>query len=332
MTLFENVSDLTIAGLRLFNCGNISNDYETKHMGSALLLLNVWNLTMSWVEIHDFIGWGMYCFLGDSVISHTIISNGHYSGDKSGGNMRLKYVDYDYDNRNHTLLVSHSVIQGGRENPKDYKAYAGGIDIYLMTRRRVHIMFKPVTLENNSGYDGGNAAITYTTLQDGWNSSVTFISCNFSRGTAEHRGGGIFFEAMLKNRQSLNSSRNQLLLEVTDSVFTKNKAKTVGGGVYLQVHENQNLTALAEANFTNCNFTGNIVTRPISAQGGFAVHFVNFKLPGSVPHHLPQYGITFAECLFQYNGPSMRNPSSLGCGVLYISENGRTSRTIIVLA
>ena len=74
--LFENVSDLTIAGLRLFNCGNISNDYETKHMGSALLLLNVWNLTMSWVEIHDFIGWGMYCFLGDSVISDTIISNG----------------------------------------------------------------------------------------------------------------------------------------------------------------------------------------------------------------------------------------------------------------
>jgi predicted outer membrane repeat protein len=221
-------------------------------------------------------------------------------------------------------LVSYSVIKGGRENPKDYKAYAGGIDIYLKTRRRVHIKFQLVTLENNSGYDGGNVAITYTTLHDGWNSSVTFISCNFSRGTAAHRGGGIFFEAMLKNRQPLNSPHNQLVLEVTHSVFTENKAKTVGGGMYLQVHENQNLTALAEANFTNCNFTGNIVTRPNSAQGGFAAHVVNFKLPGSVPHHLPQYGITFAECLFQYNGPSVRNPSSLGCGVLYISENGRT--------
>ena len=77
MTLFENVSDLMIAGLNFFNCGNISNDYETKHMVSALLLLNAWNLTTSWVEIHDSIGWGMYCFqfLGDSVITHTMMKS-----------------------------------------------------------------------------------------------------------------------------------------------------------------------------------------------------------------------------------------------------------------
>ena len=79
---FENISDLTIAGLRFYYCGNISNTYESKHMVTSLLLINVWNLHMSWVEIHNSTGWGMYCslLLGNSVTTHTNITDGHYSG------------------------------------------------------------------------------------------------------------------------------------------------------------------------------------------------------------------------------------------------------------
>ena len=326
--LFVSVYNLTMAGLRFFNCGNISSGYETKHMVSSLLLVNVWNLNMSWVEIHNSTGWGMYCsmLLGDSVITHITVMDGHYSGNHSGGNIRFKYTDEGHDDSNHTVLVSDSVIQGGRENPEDYRAYSGGIDIYLMTRRTIHMEFTNVTLSSNSGFDGGNVAITYTTLDNSWNSCVTFNSCKFLNGQAAHRGGGIFLEAMLKSMKSLYSpsKRQHLILEVTNSIFKRNLAKRVGGGMYLQVHENQNLTALAEAKFTNCNFSDNIVASPVTAQGGFAVHVVNFKLPGSVPHHLPQYGITFEECSFYHNGPSVRNISSLGCGVLYFAENGLT--------
>ena len=327
--LFVNVANLTMAGLRFFNCGNISSGYETKHMVSSLLLVNVWNLNMSWVEIHNSTGWGMYCsmLLGDSVITHITVRDGHFSGNHSGGNIRFKYVDRHTDDSNHTVLVSDSVIQGGCENREDYKAYAGGIDIYLMTRRKIHMEFTNVTLSSNSGFDGGNVAITYTTLDNSWNSCVTFNSCKFLNGEAAHRGGGIFLEAMLKSGKSLSSPSTNQILEVTDSVFKRNRAKRVGGGMYLQVHENQNLTALAEAKFTDCYFSDNIVASPVTAQGGFAVHLVNFKLPGSVPHHLPQYGFIFEECSFYHNGPSVRSTSSLGCGVLYFAENGLTILT-----
>ena len=70
---FENISDLIIAGLGFFYGGNISNTYESKYMVAPLLLINVWNLQMSWVKIYNSTGWGMYCslLLGNSVITHT---------------------------------------------------------------------------------------------------------------------------------------------------------------------------------------------------------------------------------------------------------------------
>ena len=124
---FENISDLTIAGLGFFYCGNISNTYKSKYMVTSLLLINIWNLHMSWVEIHNSTGWGMYCslLLGHSVITHTNITDGHYSGSYSGGNIRLKYEDDEYDWNTHNVTISDSVISGGRENQRSRKAYSG---------------------------------------------------------------------------------------------------------------------------------------------------------------------------------------------------------------
>ena len=183
--LFENISHLTIVGLRFSYCGNTKG---SKYMVASLLLINVWNLHMSWVEIHNSTGWGMYCslLLGNSVITHTNITDGHHSGSYSGGNIRFKYEDDDdeCDWNTHNVTISDSVISGGRENQRDRKAYSGGIDIYIMMRRKINLTFTCVTLDNNYGYDGGNVAITYTTLDNGWNSSVTFKNCNFSNGIA----------------------------------------------------------------------------------------------------------------------------------------------------
>ena len=322
--LFENISHLTIAGLGFSYCGN----NESKYMVASLLLINVWNLHMSWVEIHNSTGWGMYCslLLGNSVITHTNITDGHHSGSYSGGNIRFKYEEDDdeYDWNTHNVTISDSVISGGRENQRDRRAYSGGIDIYITTRRKIHLTFTGVILDNNYGYDGGNVAITYTTLDNGWNSSVTFKNCNFSNGSASDRGGAIFLEATMKRKVNSSIIKEKLILEVIDSNFTHNTARAIGGGMYLQVHESQYLTVQSRIRFTNCNFTNNTVPAPFAAQGGFAVHVANFKLPGSVPHHLPQYNIMFEECFFQHNGMITRDRDSLGCGVLYISENGLT--------
>ena len=74
---------------------------------------------MSWVEIHNSTGWGMYCslLLGNSVITHTNITDGHHSGSYSGGNIRFKYEDDDdeYDWNTHNVTISDSVISGGQE-------------------------------------------------------------------------------------------------------------------------------------------------------------------------------------------------------------------------
>ena len=102
--------------------------------------------------------------------------------------------------------------------------------------------FTGVTLDNNYGYDGGNVAITYTTLDNGWNSSVTFKNCNFSNGSASHRGGAIFLEATIKIKVNSFIIKEKLILEVIDSNFTHNTARAIGGGMYLQVHESQYLT------------------------------------------------------------------------------------------
>ena len=99
--------------------------------------------------------------------------------------------------------------------------------------------------------------------------------------------------------------------------------KTVGAGFYLQVHENPFLSAAASIHFSFCIFKGNLA---YSAQGGTAAHVVNYHLPGSVKHQIPQYNIVFDECLFVRNGhlTTKDHVQLLGYGTLYIAENALT--------
>ena len=183
---------------------------------------------MSGVEIHHSHGWGMYCYslLGNSNISHTKINGGHYITNYSGGNLRFKYRGVS--DRTINVAISYSTFENGAENIADRNTYAGGVDIYLLTRNKINMLFYNVQFYNNSGYDGGNVAISYTTLDNGWNSSVTFNECTFVKGYAEHFGGGLYMEAILRTNTSLkyfNSSRTILTLvavNFTNNIYSKN--------------------------------------------------------------------------------------------------------------
>ena len=323
---FKNISQLRISGVSFMNCGH-THFYKREEIASALLLIQVWYLNISHVSISNSNGWGLYCYslLGNSTIHSSEIIDGHYYRNYSGGNLRFKYVG---DQPLHTcrVLVSNTSIEGGKENQSDERAYSGGIDIYFKTRSVINITFHYVTIHNNSGFDGGNVAVTYATVENSWQSSISFVSCTFSNGNSSHYGGGIFMEAILKNKvlfESKNGS-NLNILVIRDTNFIQNKAKIAGAGMYLQLHESQHLSVVAALLFQSCNFVGNIVSQPSNAQGGVAVHVVNFKLPGAIPHYVPQYNVSFDNCLFSKNGPSMRNEASLGCGVLYFAENALT--------
>ena len=155
----------------------------------------------------------------------------------------------------HTInvAISYSTFENGAEN-------IGDRNTSLLTRNKINILFYSVEFYNNSGYDGGNVAISYSTLDNGWNSSVTFKKCTFVKGYAEHYGGGLYMEAILRtNSTSLkyfSSSRTILTLVAVN--FTNSTAKTVGAGFYLQVHENPFLSATASIHFSFCIFEGNL--------------------------------------------------------------------------
>ena len=81
----EDVFGLTIMGLSFSSCGHI---FQSESIASSVLLMYVWDLHMSGVEIHYSHGWGMYCYslLGNSNISHTKINGGKQSLDWTGLN------------------------------------------------------------------------------------------------------------------------------------------------------------------------------------------------------------------------------------------------------
>ena len=79
---------------------------------------------------------------------------------------------------------------------------------------------------------------------------MTFKKCTFVKGYAEHYGGGLYMEAILRTNTSLKyfySSRTILTLVAVN--FINNTAKTVGAGFYLQVHENPFLSATASIHY-----------------------------------------------------------------------------------
>ena len=326
---FQNVTNLTITGLSFTNCGFIGHTpHET--VASALLMQDVRDLSISGAEIHQSRGWGLFCYsvLGDSTIDKTIISGGHHTviGAKSysGGNLRLKFYHH-YDDGHHHFNVANSKIINGTENVKNASAYAGGIDIYLITSNKIDVLLNNVLLVNNRGYDGGHVAITYSTLHNGWNSSVTISNCQFEQGHA-HLGAGIYMELIMKPEMSdatvSNGSNNAL--HVVNTHFINNIARMVGAAVFMQTHEHHLLTATASVTFRNCTFTNNTGHLMHRGRGGSAVNIVNYNLPGFIPHHMPQYKVVFENCTFSRNSILNKSNDSIGCGTLYVEENAQT--------
>ena len=328
--LFSNVTGLRITGLRFKNCGFI-HKLEEKNgsfsvIASAMLLKYVSNLLMCEVIISQSRGWGLYGYsiVGNSTITATKICDGHHFDNYSGGNLRLKYYHSTSDAH---MDITNSNIENGVENITNTSAYAGGIDIYFITTSSIHIHFQNVTFQNNTGYDGGNVAITYQTIHDGWNSTVTFSNCNIKDGQARN-GGGIYIDLIM--RDSLGSvkyppnKKKNSVVTVKNTNITGNKAKAVGAGLYLLMNENINLTSTAEVAFYDCLFENNTGQNFSRGQGGAAAHVANYQLSGRVSHYISQYHVIFDRINFTRNEIDAPVEDSLGCGTLYVAENART--------
>lgn len=323
---FEWIHNLTIAGISIRSCGFkfVSDNRDTP---GAVLVVNVTNMHMCGVEIHQSRGWGLFCtsVVGESIINYTYINGSNYTETQKGGNLKIKYYykiihDHEMPQRpTHHFNVTNSVISNGSADQHSKHAYAGGIDIYIITIDTVILTLYNVSVINNTGYDGGNIAITYTTLHNSWLSKINISSCHVISGTA-HTGGGLYIELILR-QESLhrpeNTSNSSVNIHVEKTEFLSNTAHGVGGGVYVQMHESKFLSARASICFSECVFKHNSLN---DGHSGTAVHVIDFHLPGYINHYLPQYEVRFDNCIFEQN---MVNASydSKDCGTLYVEDS-----------
>ena len=324
---FRSIANLTILGLRFTNCGyNTDRKYQ-----NAFLFHYVSNLFVHDVAICNTSGVGIYGYevVGNSTISSSTISSSKRVSQKralSSGNLHF-YYEYQKKNVTHhyNLTIADSEIISG-ENSKNFesnRSHAGGLFMYLKTTNAIHVLLLNVNMLGNSGYNGGNAAFDYIAIGNSWLSTILICNCRFYKGDAKGFGAGLYavFVADYDTKFiSENATNNTLIMNVTDSHFEDNSAGKVGAGVYMRLHENRLFTTVASISFIGCHFTTNSIYST-TGRGGSAANIINFRIPDYIPHHLPQYRVSFDDCRFTGNRAPKISQVSLGSSALYVEEN-----------
>ena len=325
---FHYINYLSIVGIKFNSCGYKSRRYKNQYMNAIAILL-VWNLCMHSVEVHDTKGVGIYGYeiVGNSIISSTTVNSSHISN-LTSGNIHI-YYEYLESYRTYFLNITDTNIIDGKniKFQPSHRPHAGGLYIYLKTTNKIHILLNNVTLSGNTGYNGGNAAVEYIAEVNTWLSTITIQNCKFLDGFARGFGAGLYTSLIAvqnKNFTGHNHSNHTQVLSVTDSIFENNKARKVGAGMYIQLHENSSFRGVAIMSFTGCQFRNNYIHSITDGRGGSAVNIINFRIPDYIPHHLPQYNISFTFCNFTENSARAITSTSVGSGAFYVEENAIT--------
>ena len=324
---FNYIDHLSIYGIKFNNCGYDSGGYS-----NAIVLSLVWNLCLQSVEIHNTRGVGIYGYevVGNSTISNTVVSSSRrVSSNSSSGNMHFYYEYISTEFKQHSLNITNSQILKGDNYKYLYsqRPHAGGIFIYLKTTNSIQILMENIIISENSGYNGGNAAIDYIAVGNSWLSTITIQNCSFLHGTARGFGAGLYTAFISEHsKRGDNTSHSTQVLDVKDSHFEDNCAHKVGAGTYIQLHENSAFGAVANVTFSNCHFRNNYI-RSSSGRGGSAVNIINFHIPDYIPHPFPQYVISFTSCTFKGNYAREISTLSTGSSAFYVEANAITLLT-----
>ena len=318
---FKNVSKLTIVGLQFRSCG-LTVNISSYVYSAAIILESVWNLTMCSVDILSPNGWGLVVFplYGHSLVKNTEFDSGHGVEDYIGGNMIIVYnsTKPNFVPGSISLTISHSSFKNGRSCPATNcsGAYGAGLHVFFKTTSnvRIRILVDHANFSGNVGKHGGNTAVVY---EDGaWSSSIVFVDCYFLNGRADV-GGGIYI-TMVSNNATLQATF--VTINVTRCHISNNVAEVVGAGAYLQLHENHLMRSVVAIIFDHCLFDNNYNHISNHSRGGTAVNAIIFLVPGSIPHHSPQYNLGFISCNFTRNRGQATLDDSVGSGTLYTEE------------
>ena len=320
---FEYVTNLSIMHLGFQNCGFPSY----KNYNQALMMKSVTNMHLLDVSIYNTSGYGLFTHQlgGQSLINETIIDSSHNTTGCFSGNLRMIYDSKTDDS--HQLLISNSRFQNGTISTKCRQTcskhyYATGIGMFLATTNRIQITLKHVTLTRNQACNGGNLAISYvhTRQSTNWSSSVTLQNCALSLGSALV-GGGMYMSVVARQNKSTVTNDSTVIVSIMDTHFDRNEADVVGGGAYLQLYEEVELSVGAKIIIIKSNFSSNSVRQLTHGRGGVALSVLNFQIAGYLPHKTLQYDLSVTSCYFTNNRVVISKSDSVGSGTLFVQEN-----------
>ena len=321
---FKDIVNLKIEGLNFENCGFSHGNYS-----QALFIESAVNLQLSDLWINQAIGNGIYIFnlMGYSSIKSIHINGSHNAASCRASNMLMIYNDTSsLSMTKSSLLIYSSVFSYGRACSGN-KTFASGVTVFLETTNAIQITFLNCTLLGNVACDGGNMAISYVHLDETktWTSSVIVNSCIFSLGSAE-LGGGMYLRVKSHEHKLTNPRKAVDIVNITNSVFERNTAAVVGGGMYIELYEEVSLSTAAHIHIHNSNFCQNSVKEFKNGRGGVALSVLNFQVPGYLHHRLPQYILSVISCSFHENRVGvLPSEKTVGSGALYIEENAITN-------
>ena len=323
---FFNVTELTIEGIAMYNCGmhvDVQDKYTVK---AALVFDGGKNLRLQSVAAIGSLvaSISIVDIAGQIVIEQSVFANA--SIPEKNSEEIPKYLVGNFIEYSETGTAVVEIRDTRFENNKynhppacnsNDKRLSFGLTIILRCGN-VSIGLSNVTLSGNEGCAGGNLAImlfNFYNLVD--NTHIRLDNGTIVEKGHSNVGGGIFVTLVNSENnpsQSLNTTKlENLLLHIHNTNFSNNRAYYAGGAIYLKHLETNRLTSTGIVSIKNCTFEGNKLTYTV---GGLALHVTTFIVRD---HARPQIKVLVSCCNF--TGHQSHISDDLGNGVIFVKTS-----------
>ena len=293
---FCNVTRVHIQNLSFTGCGHNVTHFELSASLAAVSIHDVTDVLIDFVEVRYSFGYGLFAW---NIFGESLISRSVFAHNSAGGNAAFYYVNCSHKDTMKTsvLTITMSYFLHGYSEPG---TLASGIVAFIWCTN-VNVELDSVTIYNNTvtGFSvGGNIAVILRNRSHLIDNKVMIKNCSIEAGYA-HFGGGLFLSFEEVPPTLINNNYTQEVW-IQDTNFTRNRAISKGGGLYIIVHEVGGLShPVGFVSITNCVFDSNTLDNYLTA--GVALHITNFYMPGYAEHITPQYKVNVTNSVFINN-------------------------------
>ena len=323
---FINMTDLHIQNLTFSECGQAVS-VPKGYTCAAIRFNNVTNLSLLGLTVSKSMGYGLYA---DKILGNFFIKDSTFmwnNGSKLyyGGNAIFFYSHCPSTREINSLQIEASRFLHGC-NPYN-GSLATGLTLFIECTN-VRVTLNNVTFKGNEASDGGNIAIIYHNVTHNFVYPVIVNNSQVEHGKGNLGGGmfATFFDepAKVNNISCSKSEKKHTIMHISNTNFSENYAKTVGGGIYLRQHESPNVFCnTKEIKIENCGFERNTIAH--KGHGGVAVHIITLEIPTFLRHGMPQFEMKFVQCRFFQNLLHENAYNASGSGAVFTIGSPTTS-------